>query len=153
MLEIRISLFLAKCGRCQEDKQSAPGSVQFTHTMTLQGAGDGHLLVSVLLPTGDFRHIGPLTWTSFSSSIKRGLHSNNDKHFSAVFQNVKFFTIYHDTWFVKCSPQSLYKLDWNPCNLHLSRGTAGVLMFSWAMGRWDRAILLQEPTGTTASSR
>lgn len=107
--------------------------------MTLQGAGDGHLLVSVLLSTGDFSHIGLLTWTSFSSSIKRGLHSNNDKHFSAVFQNVKFFTIYHDTWFVKCSPQSLYKLDWNPCNLHLSKGTGGVLMFSWAMDRWDTA--------------
>lgn len=66
--------------------------------------GIDHLLTSVLLPTGDFRHIGPLTGTSFSFSIKILLYINNDKHSNATFLNVKFFTIYPDMFFVKYIP-------------------------------------------------
>lgn len=73
--------------------------------------GIDHLLTSVLLPTGGFRHIGPLTGTSFSFSIKILLYINNDKHSNATFLNVKFFTIYPDTVFVKYIPQPSYKLD------------------------------------------
>lgn len=131
-----------------------PPALCSLHTeLSCKVLGTSHLLASVLLPTGGFRHIGPLTWTSFSSSIKRRLYPNNDKLSNATFQNEKFFPICPDTWFVKYIPQSPYKLDWNPCNPHLSMRTAGVLMFSWSMGRWVRVILLHGPAGTTASSQ